>query len=543
MKKALLIIITLFVVFRSFSQEEDRPLRIEIEAEDNADIHRIVPFGKKGLIFFYAILENKNDSKYKWVFTQYDTNFTQTWRKEVFISLPYRISNFVSDSSFVYLFLEKKFKSASTNEFIIVKVDAETGDSKIVEGTNPDNSVLSNFEVCNNCAFLGGYKPPSGGQSFAQGLFSITLVPLIAGVTVLKYQPSLICVNLATGNVKSLSEPIEGQGYVENIDAFSNENTVFVSIKNFIQRKTNKIMLCQYNSEGTKTETSVLVSDNPLRKLSTVNIIPFKNREKIIVGTYNNNVKGKSANPAFTGVEESSTGIYITKVVDNKQLFTKFYNFADFKNFFSYLNDKQEMKMKMRAKKKQAQGKELSFNYSLLIHDVIEREDNYILLAEVYYPEYHTETYTSYDAYGQPYTTSYTIFDGYRYTSALIACFDKSGNLLWDNTFEIWNILTFNITEKVKVLFDGEEIILSYSSDGKIASKIISGDKVIESKDFTEIQTSYSKDELISDYNSDMDYWYDNYFITYGYQKIQNREKGKKGGKRNVFYFNKIAFR
>ena len=87
----------------------------------------------------------------------------------------------------------------------------------------------------------------------------------------------------------------------------------------------------------------------------------------------------------------------------------------------------------------------------------------------------------------------------------------------------------------------GDDIILTYSNDGEIASKVIRGNEVIENKDYTPIQTSYNNDKVISDNNSDMEYWYDNYFISYGYQRIKNTSIESKS-KRTVFYFNKISF-
>jgi hypothetical protein len=151
--------------------------------------------------------------------------------------------------------------------------------------------------------------------------------------------------------------------------------------------------------------------------------------------------------------------------------------------------------------------------------------------------------YTYYDFYGRPVTTTRTIFEGYRYTDAIVAAFDINGELLWDNSFMIKNILTYNLKERVKVLFDGEEIILLYSSGGKIASKVIRNNEVVEGLDYTEIETFYRNDKVLEDYRSDIVYWYNNYFISYGYQKIKNRlQRPTNKRKRTVFYFNKIAF-
>lgn len=540
--RKLIILIFFLLSLTKINAQNDRPLRVEIEDESNADMHRIVPFGEKGVIFFYAVLENKRDQKYKWAFTLYDVDFQKKWRKDVPTFLDYKLTDFKSDSNFLYLYLEKKYKSSTTNEFEIIKLDVNTSEIQVVDGVNPDNSAITSFEVVDDVALLGGRKNPTNGQSVGQIFFSITLVPLFSGLTLLKYQPSLLMVDLKTGKVKSLSEPIKGQAYVENIEMFRDKGKAFVSVKNFIQRKTNSIFINQYAFDGSKIGTIELKSQDPERKLCSVNMLPVNDNEYFIIGTYNNKVRGRQANPAHAGFLESSNGIYLSKVVNNVQTYTKFMNFSKFKSFFGDLNDKKAAKMKMQARKKEARGGEMNYDYSLIVHDVIVRDSNFIMLAELYYPQYRTETYTSYDAYGQPYTTTYTVFEGYRYTSAIIACFDKEGNLKWDNSFEIWNILTFNLGEKVKVLFDGDDIILAYSNEGKIASKVISGDKVIEGNDFTEIQTNYSNDKLLDDYNSDMDYWYGNYFITYGYQKIQNKNLKEKS-KRNVFYFNKIAFK
>jgi hypothetical protein len=192
-----------------------------------------------------------------------------------------------------------------------------------------------------------------------------------------------------------------------------------------------------------------------------------------------------------------------------------------------------------KEKKLEAKGKELSFNYQLLVHNIIKKDSTYIMIAEAYYPEYHTVTYTSWEN-GIPTTNTVSYFDGYLYTNALVACFDEQGELLWDNSFEIMNILTYDLHERVKVLLDGDDIILTYSNAGNVASKIIRNNEVIEGKQETKIETYYDNDKVLNDYSSDMEYWYGNYFISYGYEKIKNNTQDK--SKRTVFYFNKMGF-
>ena len=296
----------------------------------------------------------------------------------------------------------------------------------------------------------------------------------------------------------------------------------------------------EYNISGEKLSTISLTTNNEKRKLNTAKVASLNQNEKVIIGTYNNNTKGNSANPAFSGFSEGSNGIYVANTNNNIQQNITFYNFSKFKSFYSYLTARRTFKMIKKATKLEAKGKEILYDYKLLVHDIIERDSSYIMIAEAYYPEYHQVHRTTFDIYGRPTTTTEMVFDGYRYTNAIIACFNKKGEILWENSFDMFNILTFNLHERIKVLIDGEDIVLAYNYAGDIASKVIQGNDVIESKEYTKIETSYNNDKVINDYDSDMEYWYGNYFISYGYQRIRNKQMDK--SRRTVFYFNKIAF-
>ncbi len=81
----------------------------------------------------------------------------------------------------------------------------------------------------------------------------------------------------------------------------------------------------------------------------------------------------------------------------------------------------------------------------------------------------------SYDYYGRAVPQYYSVFDGYRYTNALIASFDKNGEVQWSNIFDMLKIISFSLKERVNCFFDGDDIILSYTENGQIASEIING--------------------------------------------------------------------
>jgi len=520
--------------------QDDKALRVEIEAKSSSDAYQIIPFGEKGVLLFFQSNESADKTNNKWYFTLYDTNFKEKWSKEQLVPKDLKYLFFDNTGSHLYLYLENASTSYSKGNFQVLKIDIDNDSIQTYNSKNPLKSTVTGFKVINDVACLSGYTLPSRAGYCGQSCLTFTFLPFITGLNILRFQPFLLQYNMTYGTAKIISDPYQGQAYIENLTTDDKDSTFTVSIKNHIPRKKNAMYIDKFNTGGSKTSTLKVTTNNEKRKLNTAKLISVNEHEKILIGTYNTNTKGNRANPAFSGFSEGSTGIYFCNILDGEQKNISFYNFSVFKNFYSYLSDKSTLRMLKKAKKLERKGKEISFDYKLLVHDIIVRDSSYIMIAEAYYPEYHEVSYTSIDSYGNPVTVSYTVFDGYRYTNALVACFSKKGELLWDNSFEIWNILTFNLHERVKVMIDGEDIMLAYSNEGEIASKIIRGNAVIEGKEYTKIESKYNNDKLISDYNSDMEQWYGKYFISYGYQKIKNKQKDK--SKRTVFYFNKIAF-
>jgi hypothetical protein len=225
----------------------------------------------------------------------------------------------------------------------------------------------------------------------------------------------------------------------------------------------------------------------------------------------------------------------------------KYYNYAELENFFSYMKAKREKRVKKRISRKKIKGKKLKFNYRLLVHDIIPYENNFILLGEAYYPKYNHYNsyggiYSYYPSRGYGYERYY--FDGYHYTHAVVIGFDNEGNLLWDNSFEINDAMSYRLKQFVHVDPREDEIVLLYNFENVIRTKLIQGDKVIEGKSFNDISLKF-QDDVVKSNDSEyggLEEWYDNKFFAYGVQKIKNlRDVGVKLNRR-VFFINKIVY-
>ena len=394
--------------FFTFAQS-DKPLRVEIEAKKNSDSYKIIPFGEKGVVLFFQSDENADlptlptgeaggkagKTSNKWYFTLYDTNFKEVWTKEHPVRKDLKFMYFDYNSEFLYLYLENSTSAYSKGDFQIIKVDVDKASVQTYNAAIPVKAVVSEFKVINDVVMLAGRTIPTRASHWAQAFLSFTLMPWITGLNVNKYHPFLFTFNLSDGATKVLSDPFNGQAYIEDLTVDKTNNTFIGTIKNHIPRKTNAMYIEEFKTDGSKTYSLKLVTNNDKRKLNTGKIVSVNETDKILIGTYNNITKGNRANPAFAGFSEGSSGIYFSGIINGEQKFITFYNFSQFKNFYSYISERRAAKMVRKARKEELKGRELSFDYKLLVHDIIKRDSSYIMIAEAYYPEYQTVNYTS----------------------------------------------------------------------------------------------------------------------------------------------------
>ena len=203
-----------------------------------------------------------------------------------------------------------------------------------------------------------------------------------------------------------------------------------------------------------------------------------------------------------------------------------------------------EKKQKKKAKK----GKEYSINFSIADHNIIEKEDGYIFLGEAYYPTYRTESYTTTTTVNGVTTTQTryrTVFDGYQYTHSVIAKFSKEGELVWDKTFEMWQAYKpYYVKRFISIAEENQSnISLVFASGGSIISKSFDTKTGAIEKDERSkpIETGLSEDQVKRSF-SNIDYWYGNYFLAYGNQKIKNSKDASVKRKRKVFFFSKVKY-
>lgn len=488
------------------SQNIVQPNRIEFEIGPKDGDFRIIPAGDKGLLVVNPTSE-RNKKGFQWRFSLLDSTLNVLWIRNYVI--PYS-TNFLgfdhSDESFYLLFGKTQFK---LEEMEVMKLDYSSGDTTNYHINTVFPMQLNYFESVGETLIFGGYA---------------------------NFRPVVMLFNLEDQNPKVLPGFYNNKSDIIDIQLDDKHNTFTVILNEVTIKKKVTISLKTFRENGDLLFTKKLKPDYEKSLIDGAST-SFSSGVQYVTGTYS---RKKS---------EFSRGLYIAKLNQGEQELMKYYNYADLTNFFSYMRAKRESRVKERISRRKVKGKKIKFNYRLLVHDVIKRGDEYILIGEAYYPKYSNSGNTAYYAGGPLFSNNNNDwvnpnFIGYKYTHAVVVGFDKNGDVLWDNSFEINDVLSLDLKKFVNVSIENDKIVLLYVFEDVIRAKVIKGDEILEGKSFNPIELNFQSDEVRDAFKEmeGLETWYDNYFYAYGVQKIKNLKDSNVKLNRKVFYINKIQY-
>jgi hypothetical protein len=506
MKNTLLFVIVLLIGSEAYSQLSYLK-RVEFELKDGYSDERIEPFGENGVI-----ITSEKDGSTKniksWRYDLYDSDFELITSKEVDVSDRfYQDERHINEERMHTLYKDRK------GNFSIVTAEASDLSITEVQGELPKKANVSDMAVLGDYAF-----------------FSASI----------KDAPFLFSVNWKTGAKKLIPIVIPNvkpkKTWLKEFQVLKGTNEIFMYVTAQIDKETNNVYVIRLNNAGEREDIFNL-SKKVKKNIISITGSKVGEGNYIFTGTYS------------TESLSTSEGLFFCETQKGVVQFIKYYDFLSLDKFLSYLPEKRIEKIEKKKAKKEKKGKDFTLNYRIAAHEIIILDDGYLFLGEAYYPTYRTETFTttSTNANGVTTTTTHTIrvFDGYQYTHAMMGKFNKEGELMWDEIFEMFSAYKpfyvkrfISISEKTD-----NSLKLVFSSDKRVFTKEIGFDgKVYADEGSEEIETTQAGDEFKRSF-SNIDFWYDNYFIAYGIQVIKNKdeEKGAKK-KRKVFFVSKIKF-
>lgn len=469
--------------------------RTEIELSENGTENQLA-MGTYGILLFGRI---DTESKLNYEITRYDTTFKKVSTKQFEIPAKSSLVNKLvsSDGKTLHLLFQRK------KNLTVFSYNLADGSLKVL------GVKLANSNPLQGAALLGNH---------------------LYVHTQMKKMPLLSMINLSNGRNTAMVVPVQTplaniKSMVANIE--KGMLTVAVqggfSTKNV--RKTHFEIF--FFNEGESQPTSSIPLQNEEGK-STVNaVVTWLGTESFLVaGTYS------------LDKDALANGLYLALYEQGKQRWIRYHNFADMANFFTYLNKKKQAKAEKAVQKKKDKGKEDPIQVFMAMHEVERLANQYVLVAERYYPTYRTVTHT-YMVNGQMQTQNFVVFDGYAYSHAVALGLDEHGNKLWDHSFELEYIgKTYTVVRHIKKLTSKNDIRLFYPTGTNFKAMRITGDAGISSRDLGSIAPENPEAKVKWSAELNAQYWYGDYVLVSGMQRIKEDEGRKK--RRTVFFLSKL---
>ncbi len=165
-----------------------------------------------------------------------------------------------------------------------------------------------------------------------------------------------------------------------------------------------------------------------------------------------------------------------------------------------------------------------------MIHELVPYQNQLIMLGEAFYPQYRQV-----NARG----ATYYVLDSFSYTHAVILGFSTTGELLWDNCFEINDVETRNLEQFVRIRPAAGDLNLQYLHDGYIRTKVIQRDQVIENKNSLDLLNRQpTRRRSVQQIDAYLDYWTNDSMLAYGIRPIAPKDES---GQR-IFFLHKLKF-
>lgn len=188
--------------------------------------------------------------------------------------------------------------------------------------------------------------------------------------------------------------------------------------------------------------------------------------------------------------QENSRGVFTALVTAQSDYTLRFYNYAELRNYFRFLPDRRENRVRERIVRRRTKGKPLRFPARMLVHELKSNGDGLHLLAESIQPVYRSGSpvffrpvNTGQFAFIKPYYAQQRdmVFDGFRYTHAILLCLNRNGTLRWDNSIELKNIRTFSLRQytvmQTEINSDSARLVYA-TPDALIGRSFRQGDQV-----------------------------------------------------------------
>ncbi|NOY49191.1 MAG: hypothetical protein GXO88_01280 [Chlorobi bacterium] len=492
-------------------------LRLEVPADIDVESYHVEQVGKRGVIIFYESNEYAPEKRRKWYFGLFDSDLNQKWLKFVPLEdkLQFEFASSTRDAIH-FFFRNTEGRRNEAGYYEIVSLNFKKNKFEQISGTFPAKAEVMAFETLGNTACMG--------------------------INISGNQTDLLFINLDTGEINPLKLAEDYPSVIEAVFANKTDNSFYVALK--VKQDGNKLsdFIHVLNANGKTLSVNEIDNNDKSKVLRKFRFYASKNKAMAVFGVYDIH-KGRPPSIDKLDNEDNpkTAGLFFFEFNKEAVKNIKFISFMKLDNIHGSINQWRGTSGGKNTGAVETGNGRVSTFFNINKPDIRRTTGGYLFNAEVYKPHYVTETRMDYDFYGRPYPYSYSVFAGYLFFDVIIVSIDDSGNMIWNNDFVLRDLRSFSLKRHSLVFPDKNYVSAAYVNNGKIYSKTFDG-RIDIGSDETIIASGNDKDRVVEDENNHIEEWYDNYFLIYGYQKINNRSLSKKDV-RVVFYMNKVAYK
>lgn len=504
--------------------------RLEVEAKFQENDFMIIK-RPNGVLAFRAQPERGFNLRSKFQYFSADYGLQATPTKEINIKESFDLVGYDLEGDFFYALMQKG--SSSNSEKYLIEINLETDEINEFPLENIYPMDLKEFFVLNRHAvFLGNAE----------------------------MRPVLQIYNISDNDVYTVQGIYGKETLVLQLRKDSELEIIDVLISRRDKYKQKQVSVLSFDVLGNKIREVIIEKlDESNMEIVEGLLTPIEDFQQSVIGTY-----GLKRREAYQG-------IYIADINEFGEYALKYYTMEDFPNFYNYLNEKQRERKWKELEKQFEKGKSPSLKPVFSSREIITTDRGYLV-----YNDHFTATNPRYiprdgvyanDAYrfnpnrlyfdgmnyGPAYgsqlfnTARYSPFpwqhEGeYKFISAYFLYVDREGQVIWDNAFNLSNKST-NIPGKYgEVSFDGRKLHYLYMDGVQLyMSYLKDGEIIFENKSF-EIELINENERIreTQENSLNLSWWYDDYFLLSGKQKIRFINEGGRDEVREVYFLTKI---
>lgn len=470
--------------------------RVELESDTFEDEHTVIPLPDSSVLLMSS-KRNPWFSKSAFFLTKYDRQLKQVWRKEYEHQYGTHLYHHAADLQKAYLL----FSTRESKKLLLYQISLATGQELITEHKLPTSYIdIQEMKTLQ-------------GQLFLYTLENVNLQMMLLDPAQeeLRILPAVFGVedDLGEFRVDTLAKAVE---------------FVVAESNGYRSRLQTKRLNAQGEVIGTYfLQPSLNAPDD--NTLQTGRLTPGDTLSKLMFGTY--------------GYRTAlfARGLFSSDLVGD----IKYHDFSKLRFFFEFMTPRREKRMKEKFARQEALGKPLVLRYRLLLHPVLPHPKGYAVIGEVYYPQYRSGAYSMpiMDPSLPRMPNSRRMFDGFRFTHAMVCVFDRQGNLLWDNSYQLSNDTYADLAPTVEAGVSPEgNITLVYPKEDVLRFKTLRPGVSISNEEEVAVRTNSETEKLLSSEREGIVNWYGNTFIAFGFQRIRPEH----GPNRTVFVLQEMAF-